>query len=42
MSEHNLTQSLRYEAIKSLTGGENEKRNWNSRSNKWKYLFNEG
>ena len=28
MSEYNLTKSLRYEAIKSLSGSEEEKRNW--------------
>ena len=28
MDESNLTQSLRYEAIQSLTGGEKEKIDW--------------
>ena len=28
MDERNLTQSLRYEAIQSLSGGEQEKINW--------------
>ena len=28
MNKHNLTQSLRYEAIQSLSGGEKDKIDW--------------